>query len=1053
MAKNNTLELALRIKADAAAAKAELGRLKTSINDVEAATAEADIATRKATQADKTHTQTQQQSTRQQQLSAEAARQMAAAQTRAMQAATQARAATAAKTRAEELAVAAAAKVSAASRAEEKAFNQAVGAIDKTERALARLDRAEAALTRRLQQGKIAADDYARYLARIAQQRNALSGIAGDAGQANTALASLAGTARTLRTVLAAAVAGAGITGLVRGVVDTNLAWQQAVFTMQAATATSADAGKQLEFVRDISQRLGLELISTGNAYAQLMASAKNEPELAASLQRVFEGVAMAGTALHKTPADMQGILLALEQMVSKGKVQTQELVLQLGQRVPGAFHLAADALGTNTEQLSKWLEQGLIPANEFLPRFGDALIKAYGPASQQAADGLQAKLNRLTNAYTNLQTTAGEAGFIDAYAEAVTELTGVLNDPAVAQGFTAFIGGLGQVVKWSAKAAAFVANVTSFVAEEFAARSIGPALDDAARLDQELTRLNRRLELIQPKLDAALKAGDSAREAELLRFVEDIQQKIAVYRQVLDDLEGGSATVAGAVGKPAASNVDAGNKDDFKPGGGNSKDKSLEFVQQLEQEAATIGKTREELRMYAIANAHLTGELLRRAQAASLLITRAEKQAEADKKAAVDAAAAKRQAAQDAKDLQQLQQQYWRAMGDDASAAAAEIKDKFAELRQRLQAEGNAEGVALIDKVIDLKKAETDLEVIEKKLAAALAEQQRLEQSIQTQRDAGNMSNYDAQTKIVELHRSTNAELQKQRPLLAELAMRRDEVGTQATAMLRQLDAEAERLRATLTTLQATLQAGLTEGFTQALTGLAQGTMNLRQAVAALGQAVLDALTRMAAEALAQKAVAGLFNDDDTAAAALSVASVELGASGSVLLSAASALSLSAAELAAAGTGQAVASVAAVGASTGGHITGAGTSTSDSIPARLSNNEFVTRAASVMQPGALDFLHDFNARGMAALADWAPVHHFTGGLAGYPAPALPAPGGVGDIAAVGAGTGNIEQRLHFNLIDDPRRIAEALNTPAGHEAITVMLSRDPAKFRQILGV
>lgn len=36
---------------------------------------------------------------------------------------------------------------------------------------------------------------------------------------------------------------------------------------------------------------------------------------------------------------------------------------------------------------------------------------------------------------------------------------------------------------------------------------------------------------------------------------------------------------------------------------------------------------------------------------------------------------------------------------------------------------------------------------------------------------------------------------------------------------------------------------------------------------------------------------------------------------------------------------------------------------------------------------------------------------------------------------------------------DSPERIADALNTPAGTEAMVVMLSNDPAKFRQILGI
>lgn len=52
------------------------------------------------------------------------------------------------------------------------------------------------------------------------------------------------------------------------------------------------------------------------------------------------------------------------------------------------------------------------------------------------------------------------------------------------------------------------------------------------------------------------------------------------------------------------------------------------------------------------------------------------------------------------------------------------------------------------------------------------------------------------------------------------------------------------------------------------------------------------------------------------------------------------------------------------VGVSTGGYIRGAGTGTSDSIPARLSNGEYVIRASSVSRAGVA-FLDDLNDNGV----------------------------------------------------------------------------------------
>ena len=115
-----------------------------------------------------------------------------------------------------------------------------------------------------------------------------------------------------------------------------------------------------------------------------------------------------------------------------------------------------------------------------------------------------------------------------------------------------------------------------------------------------------------------------------------------------------------------------------------------------------------------------------------------------------------------------------------------------------------------------------------------------------------------------------------------------------------------------------------------------------------------------------------------------------------------------------------------------GGHIRGPGTSTSDSIPALLSDNEFVTRAAVVQQPGALGFLHEFNRRGMHALEHWS--RHATGGLAGFPAAAfaLPADSAPSERGRKQAG-GNT--RI-LNFVDKEELMRAVMNTPAGDKFV-----------------
>ena len=78
--------------------------------------------------------------------------------------------------------------------------------------------------------------------------------------------------------------------------------------------------------------------------------------------------------------------MLALEQMFSKGKIQAQELRLQLGQAIPGAAERFQNAVlemtkGTNLQGKSfdQLLSSGQLYTDKFLPALVDALNQSAG--------------------------------------------------------------------------------------------------------------------------------------------------------------------------------------------------------------------------------------------------------------------------------------------------------------------------------------------------------------------------------------------------------------------------------------------------------------------------------------------------------------------------------------------------------------------------------------------------------------------------------------------------------------------------------------------------
>ncbi|HCF2478327.1 TPA: tape measure protein [Pseudomonas aeruginosa] len=978
----------------------------------------------------------------------------------------------AAEKRAAEAAAAAAAETSR----QEAAARKLLGAIDPTYRSLAQLADQERQLTEHFRAGRIEATAYASALDRIRARRDVLNGIGNDARTSTVALNSMGAAIRRVQGLLVAGVAGYGVASFSKEVVNTNLQWQQALYTMEAATGSAAKARQELEYVREVSERLGLELLNTSQAYSRLVAAAKETPELGSSLRTIFEGVASATTALHLTRQETNGILLALEQMVSKGKVQTQELVLQLGQRVPGAFSLAAKALGTNTKQLSEWLEKGMIPAAEFLPRFGAALQEAYGPASQKAATGLQAELNRLENAFTDLKIQAGESGFIDTFTQAVRDLRDVLKDPAVVEGLNLLIKGLGTAIGYAAKGAAGVVNVTKFVAEEIAARVNGPAGDDVPRLDDAIARETEYMARVQSALDEAYEKNDQKRIQRYEDALSKAQAQIQQWQDQRDAVLNGAGQVA-ALPATTVTGTGPATKTPFTPSGGEDKaaarlaKQNEDWVKQLEKEAATYGKGRAALREYELDQRNLTGALEARARAAWATLDAAEKQKKADE-----------QAKKDATTLKQLNLDYLRATGQTVEAAGAEIEKKYGDLQKRLLATGDTEGAGLVSKLMGIEKAKAELQQLQDQVDRIFGEQSRQESSIQVAQQAGLVSELAARQQLLDLHRSTADEVEQLVPRMEELAKATGDPA--AIERVKDLRQQLDNTRLAADQLTLALRSGIENGMQNALRGLADGTLSLQEAAVSFLQSVSRSLADVAAQQLAQKATAGLMSlfgqgEQDTSmvtgAAAVTSAAGALAAAGGTLVTGAAALQSAAGSLALAngvkGAGAAASGAGAAGAAAGGsgwwssitsmfgfadggQVRGPGTPTSDSIPAWLSDQEVVIRAAAATQPGMTPLLLDINKRGWAALHDWSgAVRHATGGIATIPAPAMPAPGlGAARLQEPSRNfSTSVANSIYLHAVQDTDQMAAEMWAGKGGEHFLVWLNKNRQAVKQII--
>lgn len=185
-------------------------------------------------------------------------------------------------------------------------------------------------------------------------------------------------------------------------------------FRITAKFAIGGDTDNSYRYVVQQARSLGLELDSTAQGYIKLSAAARGTSLEGAQTKNIFEAIAKASAVMGLSAEESGEAILAVGQMISKGKVSAEELRGQLGERLPGAFQIAARSMGVTTQELDKMLQSGELLAEDFLPRFADQLKKELGGSADEASNTMQGALNRAATSWLQLKQTIVDAGLGD---------------------------------------------------------------------------------------------------------------------------------------------------------------------------------------------------------------------------------------------------------------------------------------------------------------------------------------------------------------------------------------------------------------------------------------------------------------------------------------------------------------------------------------------------------------------------------------------------------------------------------------------------------------
>lgn len=210
----------------------------------------------------------------------------------------------------------------------------------------------------------------------------------------------------------------------------------------------------ELDFLKRQAARLGISFATLADEYGKFTVAASAANFTSEATRKVFLSVAEAGRVNKLSADQMSGVFLALTQMISKGKVQAEELRGQLGERLPGAFNIFADALGITTEKLDEMLQAGQVLATQgTLLKFADALNVRFGPQLAASLKTTTTEIGRFQNELFNAHLRVANGGFVDGLNKALASL----NDWFASIDGQAFFQSLGAALGRFASALAVV--------------------------------------------------------------------------------------------------------------------------------------------------------------------------------------------------------------------------------------------------------------------------------------------------------------------------------------------------------------------------------------------------------------------------------------------------------------------------------------------------------------------------------------------------------------------------------------------------------------------
>ena len=216
--------------------------------------------------------------------------------------------------------------------------------------------------------------------------------------------------------------------------------------TLGAISPTAEEAASSNRLILDLVEKYNVPLQSARDGFTKLYASMAPAGFSGDEVRDLFTGITQAAATFGMSADKVDRVNYAFAQMASKGQVMSEELKGQLGDVLPGAMAIFAEAAGFKgpkaIQDFSAALEDGAYKGQAMvalLNNVGIVMKQEFGPGAEGAARTFQGVMNRMQNSMTLLYESFEPVavGFLNTVVVPLTDGIKQISD-----GFTAFFTG-----------------------------------------------------------------------------------------------------------------------------------------------------------------------------------------------------------------------------------------------------------------------------------------------------------------------------------------------------------------------------------------------------------------------------------------------------------------------------------------------------------------------------------------------------------------------------------------------------------------------------------